>query len=160
MSLIPKSVSLVFNSDPTSGAQNLSVTLDDPLHVPRDALDCTAAITNAAIWNTAYNISAAFGNNKLRCTTSVAPAGSYTLTIADGLYSVLALNNAISVLLTNLTLPANLITISGDEATGKSIVNLLTNADSIDFTFANSVNLVLGFNAAVKTDPSVNYCLS
>ncbi len=164
MSLIQKSVSLVFNSDAQAGAQNINatkssfeVTLDDPLHVPMGALECTAAITSASIWNSSANISSLFNNNRLRFTTSIAPAGSYSLTIADGLYSVIALNNAISVLLTNLTLPANLITISGDEATGKSIVNLLTNGDSIDFTWLNSVNTVLGFNAAVITAPSANF---
>ena len=164
MALVPRSVSLVFNSDATTGAQNINstlsafeVTLNDPLSVPRDAVECTAAITNAAIWNTAYNISASFNNNKLRFTTSVAPAGVKTLTIADGLYSVAGLNAAISTLLINLTLPGTLITISGDDATGKSIVNLSTAGDSIDFTFLNSVREVLGFNSAVITAPSAGY---
>ena len=164
MSLIKKSVSLVFNSDAKAGAQNISadlssfdITLNDPLSVPRDAVECSAAIISASIWNTAYNISASFNNNKLRFTTSVAPAGVKTLTIADGLYSVVGLNTAISTLLINLTLPGNLITISGDDATGKSIVNLLTSGDSIDFTFPNSVREVLGFNSAVITAPSAGF---
>lgn len=164
MSLIKQSMSMVFNSDPDAGAQNVSdgksafeVTLDDPLAIPRNALGCTAAITNASVWNTAYNISASFGNNKLRFTTSVAPAGSYTLTLADGLYSVVGLNTAISALLINLTLPGTLITVSGDAATGRSIVNLSTSGDSIDFTFANSIREVMGFNSAVITAPSAAY---
>ena len=124
MSLIKQSVSLVFNSDPTAGAQNVSdgksafeVTLDDPLEIPQNAMGCTAAITNAAIWNTAFNISASFSNNKLRFTTSVAPAGSYTLTIEDGLYSVAGLNSFLSSQFVNLTLPANLISIGGNSHT-------------------------------------------
>ena len=89
MSLIKKSVSLVFNSDAKAGAQNISadlssfdITLNDPLSVPRDAVECSAAIISASIWNTAYNISASFNNNKIRFTTSVAPASVKTLTIA------------------------------------------------------------------------------
>ena len=164
MSLIKKSVSLVFNSDAKAGAQNISadlssfdITLNDPLSIPRDAVECSAAITSANIWNTVFNISASFNNNKLRFTTSAAPAGVKTLTIADGLYSVAGLNTAISTLLINLTLPGNLITISGDDATGKTILNLLTAGDSIDFTFPNSVREVLGFNSAVITAPSAGF---
>lgn len=164
MSLIKKSVSLVFNSDPSTGAQNLSetksafeVTLNDPLSVPWNALECTAAITNASVWNTAYNISESFLNNKLAFTTSVAPANTYVLTIEDGLYSVAGLNAAISALLINLTLPGNLITVSGDDATQKSILNILTAGDSIDFTYPNSIREVLGFDSAVITAPSAGY---
>lgn len=164
MSLIKKSVCLVFNSDPATGSQNLSadlssfeVTLDDPLSIPSDAKECSGAIVAASIWNSAFNISNSFGNNKLRFTTSVAPANTYVLTIEDGLYSVSGLNTAISTLLINLTLPGNLITISGDAATQKSIVNLLTSGDSIDFTYPNSVRTVLGFNSAVITAPSAAY---
>lgn len=164
MSLIKKSVCLVFNSDTAAGAQNLSesksafeVTLDDPLYIPRDALECSAAIISASAWNSSANISSTFSNNSLTFTTSAAPAGTYTLVIPTGLYSVAGLNTAISTLLTNLTLPANLITISGDSATQKSIVNLLTAGDSIDFTAAGSVRTLLGFNAAVITAPSASY---
>jgi hypothetical protein len=164
MSLIKKSVSLVFNSDSAAGAENISddnsafeVTLDDPLAIPQNAIECSAAIISGSFWNTAYNISDSFGNNKLRFTTTAEPAGTYTLTIADGLYSVAGLNTAISTLLTNLTLPANLITISGDDATQRSIVHILTDGDSIDFTYAGSIREVLGFNSAVITAPSANY---
>ena len=54
-------------------------------------------------------------------------------------------------------LPANLITISGDAATQRSIITFLTSGDSIDFTIVNSVREVLGFNSAVITAPSANF---
>jgi hypothetical protein len=162
--LLSKSVSYIFNSDPVSGSQNLSadgstfqVSLNDPIRIPAGAVDCKAGVIQAAIWNTAYNISAGFNNNKFKFTTSVAPAGTYTITIADGLYSVALLQTFIATSLVNLGLPSGLFTISGDTATQKSVVTILTSGDSVDFTVANSVRQVLGFNSVVITAPSANY---
>src|SRR5690606_30518446 len=67
------------------------------------------------------------------------------------------LNAYLSSQFLNLGLPANLITISGDAATQRSIITFLTSGDSIDFTIVNGVREVLGFNSAVITAPSANY---
>lgn len=162
--LLERTQSFMFNSDSKSGAQNVSadgsqfsVTLNSAIKIPKDALDCTVGVLQSAIWNTSPNISASFLNNNFRFTTTSAPAGTYTIVIPDGLYSVAGLNSYLSNQFVNLTLPANLITIGGNTATQKSIVTFLTNGDSIDFTLANSVNTVLGFAAAVITAPSANY---
>ena len=164
MALLEKTQSFICNSEAKSGAQSVSadgsvfsVTLNSPIKIPKDALDCTVGVLQSAIWNTSYNIAAGFFNNNLRFTTTAAPAGSYNIVIPDGLYSVAGLNSFLSSQFVNLTLPANLITIGGNSATQKSIVTFLTNGDSIDFTFPNSVNTVLGFSAAVITAPSANY---
>lgn len=162
--LIEKQVSFIFNSDPASGAQNVSadgsvfqVTLNQPLQIPRSAIDATAGVVQAAIWNSSYNISAAFGNNIFTFTTAQAPAGTYTITILDGLYDVDGLNNYLSTEFVNLGLPPNIFSIGGDYATQRSTLSIEYSGDSVDFTVPNSVNTVLGFNAEVLTAPSAGY---
>lgn len=162
--LLERSVCLIFNSDTTAGAENVSadgssfqVTLDNPIRIPHDAVDCSVGVLQANIWNTSPNISAAAANNIFTFTTSSAPAGTYNWAIPDGLYSVAGLNSYLSSQFVNIGLPANLITISGNQSTQKSIITFLTAADSVDFTVANSVRQVLGFNAVVITAPSANY---
>lgn len=164
MALLDRSQSFIFNSDPASGASNVSadgsqfsVTLNSPIKIPKDALDCTVGVLQSAVWNTSYNIAASFGNNAFRFTTLSAPANTYSIVIPDGLYSVAGLNSYLSSQFVNLTLPANLITIGGNTATQKSIVTFLTSGDSIDFTVQNSVRGILGFGAVVITAPSANY---
>lgn len=162
--LLERTISYIFNSDPASGSQNLSadgstfqVSLNDPIRIPAGAVNCTAGVIQASPWNSSPNIAASFSNNLFRFTTTVAPAGTYTITIPDGLYSVPGLNAYLSGQFVNLGLPANLISISGNDATQKSVVTILTTGDSIDFTIANSVRTVLGFNSIVITAPSANY---
>ncbi len=114
-------------------------------------------VLQSSVWNTSPNIAAEFNNNVFKFTTSEAPADTYTWTIPDGLYSLAGLNSYFASQFTNLGLPSNLITLSGDSATQKSIVTFLTSGDSVDFTVANSVREVLGFNSVVITAPSSNY---
>ena len=162
--LLKRSVNFIFNSDPTSGSQNLSadgssfqVSLNTPISIPKGAVDAQAGVLQAAVWNTAANISADFESNQFPFTTSVAPAGTFPFTIPDGLYSLSGLNSYFSSQFGNLGLPSNLISLSGDSATQKSILTFLTNGDDADFTIANSVREVLGFNSAVITAPSAGY---
>ena len=162
--LLEKSSTYIFNSDTVAGAQNVSadgsmfqVTTASPITIPRDAIDCKIGVIQANIWNTSPNIAVAFSNNLFKFTTTVAPAGTHTITIPDGLYSVAALTSYLSSQFVNLTYPSNLITIAGDDATGFSTVTFLTSGDSADFTIANTVRDILGFAAVVITAPSANY---
>ena len=162
--LLEKSFSYIFNSDPASGSQQLSadgssftVTLNLPISIPNSAVDATAGVLQANIWNTSPNISAQFNNNIFRFTTLQAPAGTYTITIPDGLYGVEDLNTYLSSQFVNLGLSANLISIGGDNSTQKSILTFEFGGDSVDFTVANSVRTVLGFNSEVLTAPSNNF---
>ena len=162
--LLEKSNTYIFNSDTVAGAQNVSVdgsmfqvTTASPIKIPRDAIDCKIGVIQANVWNTSPNIAAAFSNNLFKFTTSVAPSGTHTLTIPDGLYSVAALTSYLSSQFVNLTYPSNLISISGDDATGFSTITFLTSGDSVDFTIANTIRNILGFGAVVITAPSANY---
>lgn len=159
--LLEKHASYIFNSDPSSGSQNLSVdgsqfsvTLNLPLLIPKTAIEAVAAVLQANIWNTSPNIAAAFGNNIFKFTTTQAPAGTYTIVIPDGLYSLDGLNTFLSTEFVNRTLPADLFVIGGDFATQSSIVSIQFAGDSVDFTVPNTVGSILGFNSEVLTAPS------
>ena len=79
MALLEKTQSFIFNSEAKSGAQSVSadgsvfsITLNSPIKIPKDALDCTVGVLQSAIWNTSYNIAAGFFNNNFRFTTTAA----------------------------------------------------------------------------------------
>ena len=162
--LITKELSYIFNSDTTTGAINVSpdgsvfsVALNNPIVIPKQAVYADGGVAQAAIWNTSPNIAAAFGNNNFTFTTTAVPAGTYSFTIPDGLYSVDGLNAYLSSQFVNLGLPSNLITIGGDFATQRTILTILKMGDSVDFTVPTSVRTVLGFNSEVLTAPAANY---
>lgn len=164
--ILEKEQSYFFSSDTTVGATQVqnngstfAVALNTPIAIPKGAVDCTIGINSAAIWYVNPNISAALGNNQFRFTTSQAPAGTYTITLQDGLYSLDGLNSTLSNEIVNLGLPANLFVISGDDATQSTIITYSTAGDSIDFTIPNSLRNILGFNSLVYTAPSADFNL-
>ena len=162
--LLTQTLPYIFNSDINAGAENVSadgssfqVSLHDPITIPKGAVDCKVGVVSASVWNSSLNIAASYGNNTFTFTTTAAPAGTYTFVIPDGLYSVDGLSSYLASQFVNLTLPSNLITISGENATQKSIITFLKSGDSINFTLVNSLRQLLGFNALVITAPSANY---
>ena len=160
MSLTKRSQSYFFSSAAEDGAQNISldgccftVQLDEPIGIPREAVEAELSVTSAQIWWTVSNISVKFNNNKLYLYSDwiPAPAGSpnWVITLPDGLYSVITLNTAIAREISNLGLPSNLVVIGGDDATQKIVVtfNGGGNKTYFDFTPADTFRDILGFDA-------------
>jgi hypothetical protein len=156
--LIPREISYLFSSAVENGAENVSadgskfsIVLSTPIQIPKASMYCYLSVTQANIWNTSPNIAVAFANNKFEfTTTNVGNPGTHNITIPDGLYSVSALNGFLSTTFVNLLLPNNLISLSGDSATGKTILTFLEAGDSVDFTVVNSVREVLGFDSRIS----------
>lgn len=73
-------------------------------------------------------------------------ANNYTITIDEGLYDISSLGTKISNSLVNLGLASNLIVLSGDAPTQKSVIQLNNAGASINFA-TSSIRSVLGFNA-------------
>jgi hypothetical protein len=152
--LIPKETSLLFSSDVAIGAENVSadgtvftVTMDTPLAIPAGAMNAKMGVTSASIWNVTPNISADFGNNVFRYTTSTAPAGTFTIVVPTGLYSLDALGAYLSTQFSNTGHDPALFTLSGDQATQSSVITFLTAGDAVDLSVANSVGVILGWPA-------------
>ena len=164
-SILKKKFTMFFSSDTATGARNVSadgadfsVQLNNPLTIPANCLDCSLSVIQANIWNTSPNISAAFGNNVFAFVVAETP---YSIVIPDGLYSLSGLNAYLSSQFANLGLASNVITISGDDATQKSIITFTGVGDRVDFTVANSVREVLGFDSRIAPPlpgaPSVGF---
>lgn len=156
--LIHKQQSILFSSAEENGAQNKSedgsrftVTLQNPIQLPQATVNATIEVEKATIWNVAPNISAAFGNNLFNFTTTNAGnPGTHTITIIDGLYSRANLSSFLSTAFANLSLPSNLIVLSEDSSTQKTILTFLEAGDQVNFTIANSCREVLGFDSRLS----------
>ena len=155
--LLKKQFSFFLSSDPESGATNVAadgssfqVNLNSPIMIPPNAVSAELSVIQANVWNDSANISATFENNVFNFTTnhSGVPV-EYNYVIPDGLYSLSALNSYLATQFVNSGLPANLITITGDSATQKTILTFLIAGDFCDFTVADSVREILGFDSRV-----------
>tara|TARA_R100001369_G_scaffold3331_1_gene10534 strand:- start:590 stop:1435 length:846 start_codon:yes stop_codon:yes gene_type:complete len=157
MSIVHKSTTLLFSSNPANGAQNVSadgssfdVVLATPLMIHPSAVSCTLSVIQANIWNVSPNISPKFNNNIFNFTTSnSANPGTYNIVFPEGLYSIANFGGYISNFLTNQGLPADLITVSADDSTSQSVITFLDAGDSVNFTVTNSCREVLGFDSRI-----------
>jgi hypothetical protein len=160
MSLIEKHLSYVFSSDPANGAKNVSIDGDrfsvqlfQPIMIPSDAVSCSLKLTRATIWNTVPNISLEIGNNKLYVYTDFVSTGSpvlHVITIPDGLYSLSGLNGFLSRSFSGLSLPSNLVYITADDSTQKTILTFNQDNTWVDFTQSDTCRDVLGFNSRLS----------
>ena len=162
--IVNKQVSLLFSSSPENGAQNVSadgssfdVVLSSPLQIPRAAVTCSLSVIQASIWNTSPNISPDFNNNIFNFTTSnVANPGTHNIVFPEGLYSLDGFNGYISTFFTNNGLPSNLIVLTADDSTQKTVLTFLDAGDSVDFTVASSCREILGFDSRIApTTPQI-----
>jgi hypothetical protein len=161
--LLEKQNSYIFSSNPENGAVNVtpdgssfSVQLNSPVTIPAEAVYATLEVVQANVWWTVFNISAANNNNKLYVYTDwVAPDGgvpptgpNFIITIEDGLYGMEELQSVLARELSNLALPTDLFTLSGDVSTQKTIISFNYDAViSIDFTKPDSFREILGFDS-------------
>ena len=168
MSFIKEEISIIVSSDAKSGAQNKSldgsrfeIQLDgEGLHIPKDALNVTCEVEEATIWWSIPNIITG-ENDKFYVygdSDAAAPVPQlYTVTVPQGLYDLSALNLAILSELesqgartldgTGASLP--LISMSADSSTQKVRLRFNYANVYVDFSQANTMREILGFNSAV-----------
>jgi hypothetical protein len=147
-----KEIEFIVDSNPNSGSINLStpgdsfeVQLEDSFHIPENSIDLFVSVQDATIWWTVPNVITG-SNDILTIIDDRGVQDIVTVTIPQGLYGLAELNNAIERYLVNNG-KAVLIQLSSDSATQK--VEIIANyADiTIDFTVANSINELIGFEA-------------
>ena len=155
-----KQYSIIFSSDPVNGAFNIptapnnagssfSVVLgSNPIVIPKEATSCTLWCPQAVFcWWTMLNIVTGKNDGFSFTITSGAAAGTYSITIPQGIYNLTALSNAINIQLLNTysALPANPITFAADQATQRVVLIFNLANIQVDFTIANSMRDILGF---------------
>ncbi len=151
MSYIKKSFDVLFSSDPANGAFNRSadgstfqVELEgDGLGIPKNATNVNLQVVNSELWWNTPNI--VVGQNaNFRYTTG---GVTNTAVIPTGLYSVSQLDTSIN----RETGNQDLFTLEPDVGQGKVQITFKNAGDSIDFTFSQSFNELLGFLPQVYT---------
>ena len=150
-------IPIVFNSSPDAGAfainkdgNEFSISLDNPINVPKDAVSCTIEVRGATVVYVMPNISAEIGNNVLQFTyTPASPTVRqvYQIVLPDGLYSLDGLNNTLSRLFVDEGLPDDLIVFSPQTSTQTVVMTLTYAGTQVDFTVPNSINTIIGFDA-------------
>jgi hypothetical protein len=147
--LLEKQVSYYFNSAESAGAVKIGtlgnifeIQLNNPIQIPRDAIECTLEVPESSIWNTSPNISAEIGNNLLTFTQGATP---YSITIPDGLYGVEDLNSTFRIFFQDNGLNDDQFIFTGNDSTQSVILSFNYLATTITFG-AGTCYDVLGWN--------------
>lgn len=146
-------LSIQINSiDQTSlHVQNLS----PPIMIPREAKQVRVYVQQADIWNTVPNVTQERGNSigLLKNATSINdPIGANIVTLPDGNYGIADVSARISEALPSLPVPflPDDVTIFGDFATNRVGITCAQANTLIDFSVANSLAVLLGFDVTVN----------
>lgn len=150
----------IASSDPLNGAVNISPDgssfehdFDIPLGIPLEATNVRVSVVEADIWWTVPNVIT--GQNDLMrivdTGTDSGVAATYNLVLPQGLYDLAGLNQTVLRELSNAGAPVSpaLINISADDSTQKMEITTNYIGISIDFTIAQSVRDIMGFNSQV-----------
>lgn len=146
-----KSIPIFVSSDAAAGAFNISPGIDrfsiqfkNTLEIPPEAANVTLGVVSSTIWWTVKNITSA--NNQFRFLISGDPGSPFDITIEEGLYDVFNLNAAINRELINAGVASGLLTITGDSASQKIVINLDIAGLRVEW-IAGSMFELTGFNA-------------
>lgn len=163
--LIPEEMSLIVSSDPTQGAVNVSqdgssfeLLLDQPITIPKEALNVTVSVSEATVWWTVPNIIKDV-NDKMFVFGNLRGGGTklFELVIEQGLYDLPGLNNSIvnsletagAQTLDSSGDPLPLITIASDDSTQKVLIRFNYTNVTVDFTQSNTFRKILGYDSKV-----------
>ena len=157
--MIKKQIDFLVSSNPANGSVNISadgssfnVRYDEALIIPHESKNITVKIATSNIWWSIPNVILGV-NDAFRLTDTGAGSGTVfgptTITIPQGLYDLSNISNAIERELVNAGAAPGVISMSADTATSKVQITANFVGVTIDFTIANSVRDLLGFNSQV-----------
>lgn len=162
VSFLQKEATLLVSSDPAQGAINRSadgssfeITLEDPITIPRNAVNCSVTVEESTIWWTVPNV-ILNTNDKMYIygdSNALIPVPQlYTITIPQGLYDLTGLNTAIISQLESQGArnnPSPLINLLADSNTQRVVIRFNYANVYVDFTQPQTFREILGFNNAV-----------
>lgn len=144
-----KNIPLFVSADPalgaintTSGNDRFSVQFKRTIEIPENASNITLELHSAEIWWSVLNITAV--NNNFRI--EVQADQIYNVTVEPGLYNVSSLNSAINNALINVGLASGLITLTGDNSTGKVLLSFSVTGLQVTW-IPTSMFALLGFTS-------------
>jgi hypothetical protein len=160
--MIKEEVSFIVSSDPEAGAINrnvdgnqFEVQLDEPLSLPKDAVNVNLSVQEATVWWVVPNIIEGV-NDKIYIfgddDQAIPVPQLFTVTVPQGLYSGPELNTAILSGLEQLgarTNPSPLINLGEDSATQRVIIRFNYTNVTVDFTQSDTFRDIIGFDALV-----------
>lgn len=161
--MVPEEISLLVSSDPSQGAINVNqggnafeIQLDDPIDIPKDALNVSVRVEEATVWWVVPNVIT--GENDTFYIFGDLQAGGqqlFTIQIEQGLYDLTGLNNSLQSELeaagartvdgNNNPLP--LVSLAPDDATQKVLLRFNYPNVYVDFQPNNTPREILGFEA-------------
>ena len=161
--MIPEELSLLVSSDPSQGASNVSadgssfeIQLEEPIHIPVDAVNITTSVEEATVWWVVPNVIDS-QNDTFYVFGDRADGGAaqlFTVKIEQGLYDLTGLNNSLQTGLEKAgakvldgTAPKPLIQLAPDDATQKVLIRFNYTNVYVDFQPTNTLREILGFNA-------------
>lgn len=163
---------LILSSDPAAGAININdlgsaftAKFDsDPLIIDKRATNCVLYVNDAEVTYTFPNVREDI-NNKLTLiyNDGINPVIQYDLAIPKGLYSLQELSDEIQVQLFNFAgypFSSALIELLANEATQKVQIKYNFDYITIDFTAADSLAPLLGFEYTTYTGAANSYAIA
>lgn len=153
-------IPLIVDSSAAAGAINKSIDgstfeieLDDPITVPADAINVHVQVQEATVWWVIPNIIA--GVNDTFSLDDGLGGGPYIVQVAQGLYDLSGLQQAIESALVTAGSASNQFTFLSDNATQKVIIRINAIGVTVDFTVANTFHVILGFLSTDTLGPTV-----
>ncbi len=150
---ITRTIPFLVSSDEKSGALNISadgssfeVNLDEAIAIPRSAKEVTVQVDSATVWWVIPNVETGV-NDEWSIDDGV--GGPFLVTIPEGLYDSFSLEAAIESGIIAAGGPQGMFNFIADSATQKIIIRVNQAGVTIDFTIADSVRDILGFNSVV-----------
>lgn len=155
-------LNILASSDPSNGASNISsdgsqfsVKLSEPIRIPKNAFNIKTTAEQSTIWWTVPNIITGENDTFRFNYDNGGGAADWTIVFPQGLYDVTGFNTTFNSLAVNQTLPANIMTFTGDDSTQKVLLTRNQTGIIIDFVTAGSPRVILGFDSqTIVTNPT------
>lgn len=152
-------IPLIVDSDEKAGAieksadgSTFSIELDDPITIPSDAINVHVQVQEATVWWVIPNIIT--GVNDAFSLDDGLGGGPYPITVAQGLYDLSGLQQAIESALITAGAASGQFTFIADNATQKVIIRLNAIGVTVDFTIGLTFHAILGFLATDVLGPT------
>lgn len=154
MVLVHDTKAFIFSSRGSDEVQPLNdigssfrVTRRDPIKIEEDCEKITLEVNMASIWNSSPNISDVNGNNHFVIEYN---GEKQDIVIVNGLYGVSELNGYLQQKIKELGFPEDLLILTGDSSTQKTIISFKYD-NTIIYWDANSCWEIIGFEQGTTT---------